>query len=61
MGCLLLYKMETIRESVKRGMGGAIYGIASVTIFVEFFKFPMYTKISLVIWQDIGYTLRIPI
>ena len=27
--------METIRESVKRGMGGAIYGIASVTIFVR--------------------------
>ena len=27
--------METIRESVKRGMGGAIYGIASVTIFVK--------------------------
>ena len=23
MDCLLLYKMETIRESVKRGMGGA--------------------------------------
>lgn len=38
MGCLLLYKMETIRESVKRGMGGAIYGIASVTIFVEFLQ-----------------------
>ena len=30
--------METIRESVKRGMGGAIYGIASVTIFVEFLQ-----------------------
>ena len=38
MGCLLLYKMETIRESVKRGMGGAIYGIASVTIFVRFLQ-----------------------
>ena len=38
MGCLLLYKMETIRESVKRGMGGAIYGIASVTIFVKFLQ-----------------------
>ena len=38
MGCLLLYKMETIRESVKRGMGGAICGIASVTIFVEFLQ-----------------------
>ena len=32
--------METIRESVKRGMGGAIYGIASVTIFVRFL--PIY-------------------
>ena len=42
----------------KKRHGGAIYGIAGVTIFV---KFPMYTKISLVIWQDIGYTLRIPI
>ena len=30
--------METIRESVKRGMGGAIYGIASVTIFVRFLQ-----------------------
>ena len=38
MGCLLLYKMETIRESVKRGMGGAIYGIASVTIFIKFLQ-----------------------
>ena len=38
MGCLLLYRMETIRESVKRGMGGAIYGIASVTIFVKFLQ-----------------------
>ena len=38
MGCLLLYKMETIRESVKRGMGGAIYGFASVTIFVKFLQ-----------------------
>ena len=38
MGCLLSYKMETIRESVKRGMGGAIYGIASVTIFVKFLQ-----------------------
>ena len=61
MGCLLLYKMETIRESVKRGMGGAIYGIASVTIFIKFLQIPLYTKISLVIWQDIGYTLLIPI
>ncbi len=61
MGCLLLYKMETIRESVKRGMGGAIYGIASVTIFVRFYKYTLYTKIPLVIWQDIGYTLHIPI
>ena len=38
MDCLLLYKMETIRESVKRGMGGAIYGIASVTIFIKFLQ-----------------------
>ena len=53
--------METIRESVKRGMGGAIYGFASVTIFIKFLQIPLYTKISLVIWQDIGYTLRIPI
>ena len=30
--------METIRESVKRGMGGAIYGIASVTIFIKFLQ-----------------------
>ena len=53
--------METIRESVKRGMGGAIYVIASVTIFVRFYKYILYTKIPLVIWQDIGYTLHIPI
>ena len=33
-----LLSMETIRESVKRGMGGAIYGIASVTIFVRFLQ-----------------------
>ena len=30
--------METIMESVKRGMGGAIYGIASVTIFIKFLQ-----------------------
>lgn len=53
--------METIRESVKRGMGGAIYGIASVTIFVRFLQIYPVHKISLVIWQDIGYTLHIPI
>ena len=47
MGCLLLYKMETIRESVKRGMGGAIYGIASVTIFVRFLQiYPVYKNFT---------------
>ena len=45
MGCLLLYKMETIRESVKRGMGGAIYGFASVTISVEFLQISPTHKI----------------
>ena len=28
---------------------------------LDFYKYTLYTKISLVIWQDIGYTLRIPI
>ena len=47
MGCLLLYKMETIRESVKRGMGGAIYGIASVTIFVRFLQiYPVHKNFT---------------
>jgi len=47
VGCLLLYKMETIRESVKRGMGGAIYGIASVTIFVRFLQiYPVYKNFT---------------
>ena len=46
MGCLLLYKMETIRESVKRGMGGAIYGIASVTIFVRFLQMQRINRIK---------------
>ena len=47
MGCLLLYKMETIRESVKRSMGGAIYGIASVTIFVRFLQiYPVHKNFT---------------
>ena len=47
MDCLLLYKMETIRESVKRGMGGAIYGIASVTIFVRFLQiYPVHKNFT---------------
>ena len=47
MGCLLLCKMETIRESVKRGMGGAIYGIASVTIFVRFLQvYPVHKNFT---------------
>lgn len=47
MGCLLLYKMETIRESVKRGMGGAIYGIASVTILVRFLQiYPVHKNFT---------------
>lgn len=47
MGCLLLYKMETIRESVKRGMGGAIYGIASVPIFVRFLQiYPVHKNFT---------------
>ena len=47
MGCLLLYKIETIRESVKRGMGGAIYGIASVTIFVRFLQiYPVHKNFT---------------
>ena len=47
MDCLLLYKMETIRESVKRGMGGAIYGIASVTIFVGFLQiYPVHKNFT---------------
>jgi len=47
VGCLLLYKMETIRESVKRGMGGAIYGIASVTIFVRFLQiYPVHKNFT---------------
>lgn len=47
MGCLLLYKMETIRGSVKRGMGGAIYGIASVTIFVRFLQiYPVHKNFT---------------
>ena len=47
VGCLLLYKMETIRESVKRGMGGAIYGIASVPIFVRFLQiYPVHKNFT---------------
>ena len=47
MGCLLLYKIETIRESVKRGMGGAIYGIASVTIFIRFLQiYPVHKNFT---------------
>ena len=47
MGYLLLYKMEAIRESVKRGMGGAIYGIASVTIFVRFLQiYPVHKNFT---------------
>ena len=43
----MLYKMETIRESVKRGMGGAIYGIASVTIFVRFLQiYPVHKNFT---------------
>ena len=39
--------METIRESVKRGMGGAIYGIASVTIFVRFLQiYPVHKNFT---------------
>jgi len=39
--------METIRESVKRGMGGAIYGIASVPIFVRFLQiYPVHKNFT---------------
>lgn len=57
----LLYKMETIRESVKRGMAAQFTVLQVLLYLSNFYKFPLYTKISLVIWQDIGYTLRIPI
>ena len=40
----------------------AQFTVLQVLLYLlDFYKYTLYTKISLVIWQDIGYTLHIPI
>lgn len=52
--------METIRESVKEAWAAQFTVLQVLLYLLDFTNIPC-TQNLLVIWQDIGYTLRIPI